>query len=119
MSTNQTTENFLKVMEEFQWPNPLPVSYRLYHDDQGRPLFYTMEDLPGTYIEIDQQTYVTASYSVKIIGGKLIVIESKSRVKKLRPSQTDGVCCDPRDICVIVDNDQQNQRWSFGTNDQD
>lgn len=119
MNTNQTTENFLKVMQDFHWPEPRPISYRLYHDETGRPLVYTMEDLPGTFVEIDQQTYIAASHWVKVVDGKLIKIESKSLPRKLRPSQQDGVCCDPRDVCVIVTHNTPNQRWRYDSNDQD
>ena len=117
--TNETTENLLKAMREFQWSEPRPIFYRLYHDDQGRPLFYTMEDLPGTYIEVDQQTYVTANRSVKVVDGKLIVIEPKTQVTKLKPTQGSGVCCDPRNVCVVVSSDRHHQRWSQSPDDQD
>ena len=38
-------------------PEPQPVFYSLYHDDQGHPLFYSMEDLPGTYIDVTPEQY--------------------------------------------------------------
>ena len=119
VNTNETTENFLKAMQSFRWPEPVKVFYRLYHDDKGQPLFYTMEDLPGAYIEVDQSTYVTASHSVKVANGRLIHIESQPRTSKLKPCATDGVCCDPRDVCIVVGSEGSNQQWRFDRNDQD
>jgi len=117
MSNLATTQNFIDVMENFPWPEPKPISYRLYHDDQGRPLFYSMEDLPGTYIEVDQTTYVISPGNVKVVDGKLIVIPLGTSVTKLQPDATQGVMCDPRDICVVVDGDVPHQRWRQHGND--
>ena len=86
------------------------IFYRLYHDDQGRPLFYSMEDLPGNYIEIDQTTYAQGSSNVRVVDGKLIPIEKNLTVLKLKPGPH-GTACDPRDICVIVDEILPHTRW--------
>ena len=37
-------------------PEPQPVSWRLYYDESGEPVTYSMEELPGTYIEVDAET---------------------------------------------------------------
>jgi hypothetical protein len=117
--SEETTQNFLNVMQSFKWPDPVPVTYRLYHDDQGLPLIYTMESLPGAYIEVDQATYIRASHHVRVLDGKLIILPQTARVVKLRPHAEHGVPCDSRDVCVIVGNNKPNQRWSMSTNDQD
>jgi hypothetical protein len=117
--SEETTRNFLAVMACFKWPDPVPVTYRLYHDEQGRPLIYTMEALPGAYIEVDQNTYIRASHHVRVLNGKLMILPQTARVVKLRPDRDHGVTCDPRDVCVIVTDDRPYQRWSMSTDDQD
>lgn len=117
--SEQTTNNFWSVIQQFQWPKPESVSYKLYHDDQGAPLFYSMEILPGTYIEVDQATYIRASHHVKVIDGKLIVLEPKIQVTSLQPDPHRGRPCHPRDVCVVVDDSLPHQKWTKTTNDID
>lgn len=117
MSDQENTENFLEFWRSFQWPEIQSVTYRLYHDDEGRPIIYTMEDLPGTYIEVDQVTYTHASFDVKVVDGKLVIISPVITAKKLQPSQDQGTPCDPRDVCVVVDNTVKHQKWNITTNE--
>jgi hypothetical protein len=99
---NDTTENFFKAWAEWDRREPDPVFFRLYHDEQGLPIVYTMEDLPGTYIEIDQATYAKNSYHVKVIDGKLITIDYTKVYRKLQPSDV-GTPCHPQDVAIVVD----------------
>jgi hypothetical protein len=117
--SEDTTQNFWSVLRQFQWPEPRAVTYRLYHDDQGQPLFYTMDELPGTYIEVDQRTYVRASYQVLVQDSKLILLEPRIQVSKLAPDNDHGVACDHRDVCVVVDAGRPHQKWRKITNDID
>ena len=117
MSDQKNTENFLEFWRSFQWPEIQPVTYRLYHDDEGRPIIYTMEDLPGTYIEVDQATYTHASFDVKVVDGKLVIILPVITAKKLQPSQDQGTPCDPRDVCVVVDYDVKHRKWNIIINE--
>jgi hypothetical protein len=114
-----TTQNFYTVLQEFQWPEPVPVTYRLYHDDHGKPLFYSMEQLPGAYIEIDQATYMRASYQVLVKDRRLIVLTPRIQVSKLAPDNDHGVPCDRRDVCVVVSPDRPHQKWKKIANDID
>jgi hypothetical protein len=115
--SDSTTQNFWTALSEFQWPEPAPVTYRLYHDDRGHPLFYSMEQLPGTYIEVDQATYVRASYQVRIQDGRMMVLEPRIQVSKLARHSEHGVPCDHRDVCVVVAPDRPHQKWKKITND--
>jgi hypothetical protein len=96
-----------------QIPEPQPVFYRLYHDADGNPLFYSMSDMPGSYIEIDHATYARSSMRVKIVDSKLIEVTWQT-VSKLVPG-CDGTACDSRDVAVVVDNDSTNIKWSRHT----
>ena len=57
-------------------PAPAPLCYRLYYDDQGMPLFYSMQDEPGNYIEIDQQMYSLSPTNIRIVDGQIKVIKT-------------------------------------------
>lgn len=105
-----TPEEFFSVLQDLL-PAPDPV-YRLYHDDQGAVVFYSMEDLPGTWISVDSLTYALARRDVRVVDGKLVEIPKTPKVAKLRPS-ANGTCCDPRDICLVVTPDQPHTRWSL------
>jgi hypothetical protein len=106
-----TNEEFWKILADV--PVPTALYYRLYHDQHGVPLFYSMDDLPGTYIEIDQETYNRNSSNVRIYNGKLYEL-TKNITSKLRPSKT-GTPCHPNDVCIVVSESNPHQRWSKQT----
>jgi hypothetical protein len=97
-------------------PDPKQIFYRLYYNDTGSPIIYSMEDLPGNYIEVDQSTYVLAPFNVLVIDSKLVYIKPVVTVKKLQPS-TQGITCDPSDVCIIVDANQPHTKWNLETNE--
>jgi hypothetical protein len=92
-------------------PEAPPIIYRLYYDDLGNPLFFSMADLPGNYIDIDHDTFQKSPPNIKVVDGKLIILET-SVVNKLKPGDS-GVCCDPRDVCVVVDESRPHIKWSL------
>jgi hypothetical protein len=114
--TNKTTENFLQVMATFDWPEPKPISYRLYYLDDGSPQCYTMDDLPGKYIEIDQEAFAIRSWNVRVIDQKLVVIPPPVITKKLIPSDR-GTPCHLQDVCVVVYEHEPNTKWTLTTNE--
>jgi hypothetical protein len=105
-----TEQEFLEIWSAR--PESKPVFYRLYHQDDGTPLYYSMEDLPGKYIEIDLATYQQYRSNVRVVDGKLIVIPTTGIIKKLQPSKH-GTPCDPRDVCIVTDCDNPHIKWSI------
>jgi hypothetical protein len=115
--TNATTENFLQAWKEFQWPEPLVPSYRLYYNDDGTPKYYSMEDMPDKYVEVDAEIFAIRPWNVKVVDGKLIRIDPPVIVQKLRPGQQTGTLCDPRDVCVVVHTNNSHVTWNKTTNE--
>jgi hypothetical protein len=114
--TNETTQNFWQALADLK-PIELPEpSYRLYYNDQGRPLFYTTQELIGNYIELDVETWSRSAFNVQVIDGKLITIVPPVIVTKLVPS-TDGVSCHPQDVCIVVNDNCLHQKWSLTINE--
>ena len=94
-------------------PSPKPIFFRLYHDDQGIPLFYSMEDVPGTYIEIDAETFALRPTNVRVRDGRLVEIAWTTSIK-LTPGDA-GTPCHPDNVCVVVSEQQPNTKWSKRT----
>jgi hypothetical protein len=79
--------------------------YRLYYSDDESPLHYSMEDLPGKFIFVDQNVYQCGRYDVKIVNGKLKSLNEFSIFKyvKVDSESNTTVMTDPTDITLIVD----------------
>jgi hypothetical protein len=98
-----TPEEFWSILHAVS--NVVPVFYRLYHNDSGVPLFYSMEDQPGTYIEIDQETYARAPTNVRVKNGQLVEV-SWQTANKLTPGNS-GTQCHSQDVAVVVSSNGQ------------
>lgn len=93
--------NLQQALSECKPPEILPLMYRLYHDSDGLPLRYSMQEEPGDWIEITCEQYHRASSKVRVRAGRLELLDSPI-VGKLRPGSS-GVLCHTRDVCVIID----------------
>ncbi len=108
-----TPEEFFGAVANM--PEPEPVFYRLYHDAAGVPLFYCMEDLPGTYIEIDQETFSRSPTNVRVRDGKLVEVTWKT-TQKIKPGDS-GTMCHEHDVAIVVK--QNGTYWSKQTYETD
>jgi len=88
-----------------------PVFYRLYHDEQGFPLFFSQEDLPGKYIDLDQSTYNTPHTHIRVIDGKLVTLDTNV-ITKITPTEY-GVSCHPQDVSIVVDSELPHLNWNI------
>lgn len=91
------------------------AEYRLYYNDQGEPLFYTMETLAGNYLVIDQETYAEGNYAVRVVDGK-IRKPALNCVIKLVPSSDTGTLCLSNDVSIIS-NSTTGQHWKLKTHE--
>jgi|688.fasta_scaffold219381_3 hypothetical protein len=108
---NETTENFLKAMQEFISYQPAPIEYRLYYDETGTPIDYSIEDKPGRYIVIDQATYSLRSDRVRVVDGQLIEQKQANRMV-LRPAES-GRACHPDDVTLIDEHNSAKVYWKL------
>jgi hypothetical protein len=107
--SEMTEKEFLSIWQSGATAPVVELEYRLYYDENGFPLFYTTEDLPGVYIIVDQETFLNGPKNIKIIDGK--IVEAKiAWLKKIIPSQQ-GISCHPQDVCVVVDSSQPHTNW--------
>jgi len=105
-------EEFWSILHAM--PEPIPVSFRLYYNETGEPITYSMENLPGTYIDVDAETYARAPFNVRVQAGRLI--ELKSAVRRLAPTDT-GTPCHPDNVAIVVAETEPHQRWSMKTHE--
>lgn len=89
-----------EVLATVTQPDFPPQIFRLYHDQSGRPLHYSMEDLPGLYIDVTIEQYHRASFRVRVRDGELVAMPDP-RPPRLKPAST-GQSCHRYDVTVIV-----------------
>ena len=110
-----TPEEFWAIL--YDVPQEHKPIHRLYYNDQGEPLFYATEDLPGNYIDIDTETFARASSRVKVSNGQIISTTTHRVSRKLAPAEH-GVACDSRDVCVVVSTELSHTKWTIKTYEQ-
>lgn len=90
--------------------DPARIFYRVYYDDNGQVLFYSMQDLPGNYLDIDIEDYRLANGNAVVRNGQL-VHPRHVRGCKLAPS-LEGTPCHPNSV-MIVTNATPHQKWKL------
>ena len=111
---DENTQNFLEFWDTYIWPESKPVFFRLYYDDAGHPLCYSMEDHAGKYIEITAEQYAESSGRVTVKNGKLVK-QYQTTTSKLIPANS-GIPCHSEDVTIVVDSEPK-QIWNLKTYD--
>jgi hypothetical protein len=106
-----TEEEFFSIWANQTQQIHRAPEYRLYHDENGFPLFFSQEDVPGNYIVVDQETFLGGARNIRVIDGKLKIYQIVFG-KKLVPADQ-GQACDPRNVCVVVTEDQPHIKWNL------
>ena len=106
-----TPEELIKMFQAI--PEPPSLFFRLYYDHEGQSLFYSMEDVPGTYIEITPEEYHRNNSNVRVRDGRLVEV-TWATTTKLVPGNS-GSPCHPDNVAVIVSEDQPHTKWSKKT----
>ena len=104
-----TPEEFWDILHNM--PEPRPVFYRLYYNNAGEPVCYSMEDQPGNYIDIDAETFGLAPLNVRVVNRMLKYIPTRTS-QKIVPG-TAGTLCHPQSVAVVVT--QNGTPWSKQT----
>ena len=113
MPTRIDSNGEFDLLEFFQHLPPVKQpSYRIYYDEAGCPTSYTVDDLPGNYIEVDAETYADCAKNIRIIDGKITRVKPPVQVAKLIPGDQ-GIPCDPDNVCVVVDSAEPHKKWSL------
>jgi hypothetical protein len=115
--SKETTENFLQVWSEFAWPEPTTASYRLYYNADGTPKCYSMEIMPDKYVEVDANIFALRPWNVRVVDSILIFIQPPVTVQKLQPNKKSGTPGHPKDVCVVVSENQPHTKWNKQTNE--
>ena len=111
-----TPEEFWAILHDV--PEVVTPLYRLYYNDQGEPLFYSQEDLPGNYIDIDAKIFAQSPSHVRVVNGQLINLTTRKVFRKLVPAEQ-GTACDTRDVCVVVTEQEPHIKWTVKTYETD
>lgn len=74
-----------------------------------------MEEHDYPFIEVDLQTFQNCRYDIIIVNGKIKSL-SENIISKLVISDErsdTATCCDPSDVTIIVDQNQQHILWDY------
>ena len=107
--SEMTEQEFLAIWQSSDVAPKVELEYRLYYDENGFPLFYSMEDLPGMYIVVDKDTFLSGPNRIRVVEGKIVEAPT-CWTKKLVPLPQ-GQSCHPDNVCVIVEPNQPHTNW--------
>ena len=109
-------DSFWQAVTEFAHIENV-VEHRLYYNDQGLPLYYSCEQLPGNYITVSAEVYAQGRYDCCIVNGT-IKYPAVVKYAKLIPS-TKGTACYAKDVSIISPTDTDAQYWKLKNYEKD
>jgi len=93
---------------------PVPTEFRLYYSEDGSIITYSCEEIEGNYIVIDAETFAIGRQDIKIMDGKIQVMEPTFIVTKLVEADN-GISCAAEDISIPVSDDHEgdSKKWEI------
>lgn len=92
-----------------------PTIYKLYYDDQGRPIKYTVENESGNYIQVTVEQYLDSNFQLRVKNGEIVYLKQPPIPKLIRSQYGTGT--HPDDITIVQTNSEV--RWSLQTYEED
>lgn len=107
---------FWQAVAAHDWtPSEIKQEFRLYYDEDGHVLYYSMEDLPGNYIVVSRHTFEEHRFDIRVRDGKIIKHKHPASWK-LAPAESASYACHANDVTLIVGEDYENkQYWKVKT----
>jgi len=102
-------EIFREFWKNHQWVEPKPVSYRLYYNEQGLPVEYSMQDNPGAWLELTPEQFAMADMRVRVVDG-VLTLPPPPAPPRLVVAES-GTPCHPWSVLLIVDARQPHRSW--------
>ena len=86
---------------------------RLYYNPDGTVKSYTMEDLPGEYIVVEDQIFFESRYDLRVINGKIIrdIDNIRSKLRPVKVATETSTRCDPDNILLVVSENHPHKLW--------
>ena len=89
--------------------------YRLYYNSDGTPKYYSMEELEGTFIYVDQQTFQNCRYDIVVVKGVIKSLSENmiSRYHRSDQETSTTIRTDPTDILLVVGQTDNYILWDY------
>jgi len=106
------SDAFFEALKNLPEQETATPEYRLYYDlESCTPLFYSMEDEPGTYIVVNKDTYNQGNYHCRVEKGKIVNLNTTGTYRKLVPSNT-GVTTHTDNVMIVT---ETGKNWALKT----
>lgn len=102
-----TEQEFWSILRSV--PEPVKPFYRLYYDEHGHALFYSMEAVAGNYIEITPEQFAKNDMLVRVVDKKIVPMRFGSRGRLVQSDH--GTPCHPNNVAIVVPETQPHQKW--------
>ena len=86
--------------------------FKLYYDDEGDPICYSMDDLEyPNWIQVTPLEFAVCDLNIKVHKGKILKMKDTRWLLQISDS---GTPCDPTDVSLVVnENVEDHVYWNY------